>query len=73
MGQEKRIQIKAIALIQIEGIQQLRGQNFAIFDPPLCVDSFWFFLTEEILLYHGGLQSRELGQAPMLLVFFLFP
>ena len=23
------------------------------------------FVSEEILLYHGGLQSRELGQAPM--------
>ena len=30
---------------------------------------FVCFLTEEILLYHGSLRSRELGQAPMLLVF----
>ena len=30
----KEREFKAIVLIQIEGIQQLRGQNFAIFCPP---------------------------------------
>ena len=33
------------------GIQQLRGQNFAIFDPPPCVDSFYTLSVDKNKLF----------------------
>ena len=45
----------------------LRG--FYTFYPPFSLRFMFVCNRGDTIQYHGGLQSRELGQAPMLLVF----